>query len=79
MDQQWPLVDEAALEREQLTLVVQVNGKLRGRIQVTPGLASAQVQEIALKEPNVMRFVEGKQVRKVVVVPDKLVNIVVGA
>jgi leucyl-tRNA synthetase len=77
LGQPWPAVDETALERQQLTLVVQVNGKLRGRIQVTPGLPSDQVEELALTEPNVMRFLDGMQVRKVIVVPDKLVNIVV--
>jgi leucyl-tRNA synthetase len=77
LDQSWPEVDESALERQLLTLVVQVNGKLRGRIQAAPGESKDQVEALALADENVQRFVEGMQVRKVIVVPDKLVNIVV--
>jgi len=75
----WPEVDPAALVQEQVTVVVQVNGKVRARIEAAPGSDREHLQALALAEDNVSRFVGGKQVRKVIVVPDKLVNIVVAA
>ncbi len=75
-DAGWPAVDETALVREALTIVVQVNGKVRGRIQAAPSSPKELVEEAALAEENVARFVDGKTIRKVIVVPDKLVNIV---
>ncbi len=74
----WPEVDEAALVRASVTLVVQVNGKVRGRIEVEPGADRDSVQAAALADANVARFIEGKTVRKVIHVPDKLLNIVAG-
>jgi leucyl-tRNA synthetase len=73
----WPAVDQAALVQQQVTVVVQVNGKVRGRIQAAPGVDREHLQQQALADENVARHVEGKSVRKVIVVPDKLVNIVV--
>ncbi len=73
----WPQVDEAALERETLELVVQVNGKLRGRVSVPAQANRETVEAAALRESNVQRFLGDKAVRKVIVVPGKLVNIVV--
>ncbi len=75
---EWPAVDESARVKTSVELVVQVNGKLRARISVDPGCAQAPALEQALAEANVQRFVEGKQVRKVIHVPDRLLNIVVG-
>ncbi|MEM7055038.1 MAG: class I tRNA ligase family protein, partial [Pseudomonadota bacterium] len=77
LDAGWPKVDEAAREQDEITIVVQVNGKLRARIQAAPGAAREAVQVIALSEENVRRFIADQTVRKVIVVPDKLVNIVV--
>ena len=77
LDAGWPEVDEAARVQEQVTMVVQVNGKVRARIQAAPGSERDSVQTIALEEENVQRFIADKTVRKVIVVPDKLVNIVV--
>ena len=77
-DAGWPEVDEAALVRALVTLVVQVNGKVRGRIEVAPGADRDSVQAAALADANVARFVDGKTVRKLIHVPDKLLNIVVG-
>ncbi|NDY96476.1 leucine--tRNA ligase [Wenzhouxiangella limi] len=74
----WPGVDESALARQTVTMVVQVNGKVRGRIEVVPGSAREEVEAQARAEDNVARFIDSKTVRKVIVVPDKLVNIVVG-
>ncbi|MEE4639561.1 MAG: leucine--tRNA ligase [Wenzhouxiangella sp.] len=74
----WPMVDESALTRQTVTVVVQVNGKVRGRIEVAPGSAREALEAQARAEPNVSRFIDEQTVRKVIVVPDKLVNIVVG-
>ena len=63
--------------RDTIGLVVQVNGKLRGRISVATGAEQQEVEAAAMADPNVQRFVEGKEVRKVIVVPGKIVNIVV--
>ena len=72
----WPAVDESALVRDQITLVVQVNGKVRGRIEAAPGSEREVIQAAALAESNVARFLNDLTVRKVIVVPDKLVSIV---
>jgi leucyl-tRNA synthetase len=73
----WPTWDEAALVEEEKTIVVQVNGKVRGKVTVPAGLDEEGIKQAALAEPNVARFVEGKSVRKVILVPGKLVNVVV--
>ncbi len=73
----WPRSDAAALLRDRVELVVQVNGKLRGRISVPADAERAQLEQAALSDANVRKFVEGKAVKKVIVVPGKLVNVVV--
>jgi len=77
VDQAWPVVDEAALTRDEIELVVQVNGKLRGRVSVPADADRNEVEATAMADENVKRFVEGKAIVKVIVVPGKLVNIVV--
>ena len=77
IDQQWPGFDESALAQDTLELVVQVNGKLRGRILVAADADKDAIVEQALADENVRRFVNGKEVRKVIVVPGRLVNVVV--
>jgi leucyl-tRNA synthetase len=77
VDERWPQVDATALERETVEVVVQVNGKLRGRVTVPVGAAEDQVREAALADVNVQKFVEGKPVRKFVYVPGKLANLVI--
>jgi len=77
IDQQWPDFDESALEQDTIELVVQVNGKLRGRISVATDAAKDAIIEQALADENVLRFVDGKEIRKVIVVPGRLVSIVV--
>jgi len=76
--QPWPVWDPAALARDEVTVVVQVNGKLRGKLMVPADASEETVRQAALADENVARHLEGKTVRKVVVVPGKLVNIVVG-
>jgi leucyl-tRNA synthetase len=65
-----------ALIQSSIELVVQVNGKVRGKIQVAIDEPKDAIEQIALNEPNVQRFTEGNTVRKVIVVPGRLVNIV---
>jgi len=77
IDQPWPVADESALVRDVVELVVQVNGKLRGRIRVAASAAKEEIEQLALTEENVRRFVADKAVKKIVVVPGRLVNIVV--
>jgi leucyl-tRNA synthetase len=73
----WPQADPAALEQDEVELVVQVNGKLRGSIRVPKAADRASIEELARANPNVQRFVAGQNVKKVVVVPGRLVNLVV--
>jgi leucyl-tRNA synthetase len=77
IDQRWPAYDETALERDLVEMVVQVNGKLRGRISVAADADKESIIEQALADPNAHRFIDGGEVRKTIVVPGKLVNIVV--
>ncbi|MBZ9556477.1 MULTISPECIES: leucine--tRNA ligase [unclassified Modicisalibacter] len=76
IDARWPRLDESALVKDSVELAVQVNGKLRARIEVAPDAAKDAVEAEAMAAENVQRHVEGKTVRKVIVVPGKLVNIV---
>jgi leucyl-tRNA synthetase len=77
MNAPWPEPDAAALEQDEVELVVQVNGKLRGSIRVPKAADRAAIEELARANPNVQRFVAGQDVKKVVVVPGRLVNLVV--
>ncbi|MCP5339492.1 MAG: leucine--tRNA ligase [Steroidobacteraceae bacterium] len=77
IDQRWPTPDAAALAQDTVTLVVQVNGKLRGQIAVPVDAAEEAIRAAALAEESVQRFVAGASPRKVVIVPRKLVNVVV--
>ncbi|MDX1444447.1 MAG: leucine--tRNA ligase, partial [Gammaproteobacteria bacterium] len=77
LDAGWPEVDEDALARDSIELVVQVNGKLRARIDVPADADKESIENAAMADENVQRFTDGKTVRKVIVVPGKLVNIVV--
>ena len=77
LDAPWPEVDENALVRSELTLMVQVNGKLRGSIEVPADADKASIESAALANEAAQKFMEGKPAKKVIVVPGKLVNIVV--
>lgn len=77
-DVPFPVADAAALTRDAVTLAVQVNGKLRGTIEVPVNVAKEEAERLALSEPNVVKYMEGLTVRKVIVVPGKIVNIVAG-
>jgi leucyl-tRNA synthetase len=73
----WPKYSEAALEEEQLLIVVQVNGKVRGKITVSADVDQIQIESEALQDQKVRSFLDGKKVQKVIHVPRRLVNIVV--
>jgi leucyl-tRNA synthetase len=77
MGSAWPVVDEAALVRDEIELMLQVNGKLRGKIKVAADAGKDAVEAAALDSPEVQKFMEGKPAKKVVVVPGRLVNVVV--
>ena len=75
--QEWPEVDVEAMRKDEITLVVQVNGKVRDRLNVPPDIDEEEARELALACEGARRFTEGKTVRKVIFVPGRLVNIVI--
>ena len=77
IDEPWPQVDRPALVQDEIQVVVQVNGKLRGKLDVSRDTGNDELEAMALADSNVLKFTEGKLVRKVIVVPGKLINIVV--
>ncbi len=76
LDSQWLTVDQQALVKDEITYVVQVNGKLRAKIQVSVAATKEEVEALAQNEENVVRFLDGLAIRKIIVVANKLVNIV---
>ena len=77
IDEPWPQVDRSALVQDEIQIVVQVNGKLRGKLDVSRDTGNDELEAMALADSHVLKFTEGKSVRKVIVVPGKLINIVV--
>ena len=77
VDERWPTFDESALSQELVEMVVQVNGKLRGRISVDVSADNDAIAGFALEDENVQKFVADKIIRKTIIVPGRLVNIVV--
>jgi leucyl-tRNA synthetase len=78
LDAPWPEVDEAALVQDQIELMLQVNGKLRGSIKVPAGADKGTIEATALDSPDFHKFAEGKAPKKIIIVPGRLINIVVG-
>ncbi|MGI9308177.1 MAG: leucine--tRNA ligase, partial [Gammaproteobacteria bacterium] len=76
-EERWPEVDVAARAAESVPVIVQVNGKLRARLQLPASIGKDEMEAAALADDKVQRFIEGRDVRKVIVVPGKLVNVVV--
>lgn len=72
----WPEVDATALVQDEIELVLQVNGKLRGNIRVARDASREVIEQLALEDTNVQRFISGQSIRKIVVVPGRLVNVV---
>lgn len=77
INEPWPSIDEAALSQEEVQIIVQVNGKLRAKLMINANADKAQVEAQALADENVVKFTDGKTIVKVIVVPNKLVNVVV--
>ncbi|MBS3965099.1 MAG: leucine--tRNA ligase [Methylomonas sp.] len=73
----WPVIDESALVQDSVEIVVQVNGKLRGKLVVAATASKEDIEALALADDNVQRHIEGKPIKKLIVVPQKLVSIVV--
>ncbi|MEP3590737.1 MAG: leucine--tRNA ligase [Marinobacter sp.] len=76
VDANWPVADESAMVRSEIEVVLQVNGKVRAKQSVPADIGKDDLEKMALENENVQRFTEGKTVRKVIVVPGKLVNVV---
>jgi leucyl-tRNA synthetase len=76
--QPWPVADETMLERDTFELVVQVNGRVRDRVEVPTTLSEEELVATAKASPRVQAHLDGKQIRQTIVVPRKLVNLVVG-
>ncbi len=77
IDQSWPNADEVAMTQDQVTLIVQVNGKLRGQISVASDATKEAIEQAALTNENAQKFISGQSIKKVIVVPKRLVNIVI--
>ena len=76
-DAEWPEFDPEAAKDEEITIVIQINGKVRSRLQVAPGIADDQLKEMAVSDERVKKFINDKKIRKIIVVKNRLVNIVV--
>jgi leucyl-tRNA synthetase len=77
IDASWPKLDASALQTDVIELMVQVNGKLRSKISMSVDADENTIRKTALADPNVERFLEGKKLAKVIIVPKRLVNVVV--
>ena len=75
--QAWPVFDATTASATQVTLVLQVNGRVRDRVEVPAGITEGEARDLALKNARVHQFIDGKSVTNVIVVPGKLVNVVV--
>ncbi len=77
IDAAWPKSDPAVLEQKEIEMVVQINGKLRGKITVTKNVKQKQIENQAVEDEKVKRYLAGKTIKKIIVIPERLVNIVV--
>ncbi|HEX5888862.1 MAG TPA: class I tRNA ligase family protein, partial [Pyrinomonadaceae bacterium] len=73
----WPVADPELARREELEIPIQVNGKLRSRAIVLPGVSEDELRQLALADERVRAFINGREVLKVIVVPERLVNVVI--
>ena len=76
-DAQWPEADATLLVDETMTIAIQVNGKLRSSIEVARDIPKEELEALALKEPNIVKNLNGKTPRRVIVVPNRIVNVVI--
>ena len=77
IDVAWPKSEPDALEQSEIEMVIQVNGKLRGKITVNKNADQKQIETLAVEDENVKRYIDGKTIRKIIVITGRLVNIVV--
>ena len=78
LDQEkWPLYKEEITQTDEILIVVQVNGKVRQKVQVVSGISDEDLKSLSLKDPRIQEWTQGKEIKKVIIVPKKLVNIVV--
>ena len=76
-NESWPIFDESKIKEENHQLVVQVNGKVRGKIEIDANLSDDEIKELALNEPNVKRYVDGNEILKLLIINKKIVSIVI--
>ena len=77
IDAEWPKFDSSLLKSETSLIVIQVNGKLRSKLEVDASISEEELKSMALSDEKVMGFIEGNEIKKIIVIPEKLVNIVV--
>lgn len=78
IDATWPLPDQSALNKDTVTIVVQINGKLRANLITSVDASKQEIEELALQQDNVQKYIDGKKIHKIIVVQGKLINFVVG-
>ena len=76
--QSWPAYDEAKCAESTVEVVLQINGKIRSKVSVAKGTPNADLERLAFDDANIKRYIDGKSIIKKIVVPNKLVNIVIG-
>jgi leucyl-tRNA synthetase len=77
LDAPWPLVDDAALLLDEIELMLQISGKLRGKLKIAANADKATIEAAALASDDFVRFADGKPAKKIIIVPGRLVNVVV--
>jgi leucyl-tRNA synthetase len=73
----WPTFDPESAKEEKITIVLQVNGKVRSRLQVAPDTGDDEIKQLTLQDAKVQKFVADNQIKKIIIVPKKLVNVVI--
>ena len=76
-DISWPKYDETALVKDEIEVVVQINGKVRGKLSISSNVSKEEMEKIATEDEKIKSLIEGKEIVKIVAVPKKLVSIVV--
>ena len=74
---EWPSFDEKYLKKTKITIVIQINGKVRGKIEGFPGIKEEEVIKKVMEEPRIKKWIEGKEIIKKIFVPDKIMNLVI--
>ena len=75
--QKWPKYNPAFIKEEKITLIIQVNGKVRGKIEAKTGITEEKAKKLAMAEQRIKELIAGKEIKKIIFVPDKLINIVI--